>query len=212
MTSIFLYIANILDYIRIVSLIISLFYAKTDPIMFVSLYAFSMSMDLFDGMAARHFNQTSYLGMVLDMAIDRVTTASLLFILSNLYPDFYVAFCSLMILDIGSHWIQVYSALISSNKGVQNHKELKERFYLLGLYYNNKLVLFVCCVGAELFLLQLYLVYFYKGLAVNSLFNIILWISGGIYIYKQFMSVLQLISSSLRIVDIQEQEKKELKN
>ena len=85
MNPVFFYFANIIDYFRLI-LLIAAFVLFKQPILCVFLYAFSAILDLFDGMAARHFNQTSRLGASLDMITDRISTTGMLFILSNLYP------------------------------------------------------------------------------------------------------------------------------
>jgi CDP-diacylglycerol--inositol 3-phosphatidyltransferase len=50
----------------------------------------------------------SEFGAVLDMVVDRTSTASLLVVLSHLYPDYMAAFCGLIVLDFGSHWFHMY--------------------------------------------------------------------------------------------------------
>ena len=68
--------------------------------------------DLFDGWAARKWNQCSDFGGLLDMITDRCSTAGLLHVLSFEYShlSFYrVMFLGLMILDLSSHWCQVRS-------------------------------------------------------------------------------------------------------
>lgn len=42
------------------------------------------------------------------MVTDRFSTASLLVILSHLYKDSYMLFVCLIILDVVSHWAQMY--------------------------------------------------------------------------------------------------------
>ena len=67
--NIFMWIPNILDYLRVIFVIIGFFVGKTHPIMFLFTYFISFSLDLFDGMAARHFDQCSRLGATLDMVL-----------------------------------------------------------------------------------------------------------------------------------------------
>jgi phosphatidylglycerophosphate synthase len=49
------------------------------------LYLYSFTADLFDGMAARKFNQCSTFGGLLDMVTDRCSTLGLLFVLYGEY-------------------------------------------------------------------------------------------------------------------------------
>ena len=83
--NIFLYIPNILDYLRVVFVALAFFYSNTSPNIFFISYFISFCLDLFDGMAARHFNQTSKYGGTLDMVIDRISTSGLLMVLSGFY-------------------------------------------------------------------------------------------------------------------------------
>ena len=80
----------------------------------IVLYILSFVGDLFDGMAARKFDQSSKFGGVLDMVTDRCTTAGLLLILTNVYssPIAKMTFLSLFFLDISSHWMQMTSSLM----------------------------------------------------------------------------------------------------
>lgn len=201
--NIFLYIPNILDYLRVVFAIIAFYLAKTSPQIFIISYFFSFALDLFDGMAARYFNQKSKLGATLDMVIDRISTAGLLMVLSVLYIEKSHYFIFLMMLDVGSHWLQTHSGFMDVPEKGQllkdNHKSLEEKFWILNFYYKNKYGLFTICLGAELFLLTLYYAHFNKFLFENSNFIITLWILGIIYSIKQFISIIQVISASQRI-------------
>lgn len=212
-TSIYLYIPNIIDYFRFVFMIISFYFSYSNPTLFLIFYFLSFALDFFDGQAARRLNQCSRLGSCLDMIVDRLSTMGLLYILGTLYPLYNFVFLLLIILDIGSHWLQSYSSLIFMmyNKDLKlvNHKMLKEKYYLLDVYYKNGVVLFSCCLGAEMFLLGLYWIYFNSHILGFGLFKLIFFISFIVYIYKQFMSVLQILSAANRIVLIDEEEKNE---
>lgn len=213
--NVFFYYANIIDYLRFILLIIGIFYSFTHPLLFVSLYFISFILDLFDGLVARYFNQCSLFGSSLDMIIDRISTSSFLVILSHLYKERTIIYILLMVLDISSHWLQVYSSILelSKNKNIKNHKELKEYFKILSFYYNNKIFLGILCFGAEMFLVLRYLKYFFNfehnSNAYNKNFLKLIYITDtyiyflfyALYIFKQIMSILQIISASLRIVD-----------
>jgi CDP-diacylglycerol--inositol 3-phosphatidyltransferase len=56
-TKVFLFIPNIVGYIRIICLLIAFTYAVTDYRIFMAFYIMSYILDQVDGMAARHFNQ-----------------------------------------------------------------------------------------------------------------------------------------------------------
>jgi CDP-diacylglycerol--inositol 3-phosphatidyltransferase len=206
--SVYFYYANIIDYFRLICLLVSFSVYSTHPILFVFLYFTSFVLDLFDGLVARKFNQCSTFGSALDMIIDRLSTGSLLVILSSFYKEYFILFLLLLLLDVGSHWLQIYSSLLfmAKNKDIINHKQLNEEFYLLGLYYNNQLCLGICCLGAELLLIFLYLNFFYHFTSIVTSF--LFYLCLVIYAYKQFMSILQIISASKRIVTIDEENRK----
>jgi CDP-diacylglycerol--inositol 3-phosphatidyltransferase len=63
-------------------------------------------------MAARYFKQSTKFGAVLDMVCDRASNAVLLAILSSLYPVWSWLFLSDIVLDLVSHWYQMYVTLL----------------------------------------------------------------------------------------------------
>ncbi len=81
---------------------------------FVYLYTFSYALDALDGVAARRFKQESTFGAVLDMVTDRVCTAGLLSALAHVAPATELwgwsktVYVWLIMLDVGSHWLQMY--------------------------------------------------------------------------------------------------------
>ena len=78
---------------------------------------------------------------------DRLATAGLLMVLSREYPDHFFACLSLVLLDIGSHWLRMYSQLLASKS---SHKDVDPAAnVILRLYYTNRIFMGVCCVSAE---------------------------------------------------------------
>ena len=213
--NIFLWIPNILDYLRVVFAVAGFYFGKTCPIFFLITYFISFSLDLFDGLAARHFNQCSRLGGTLDMVIERISTAGLLMLLSQLYTDYSHWFIFLMMLDIGSHWLQTHSAMMGDNlKTHINHKSLNENFLIVRLYYTNKYCLFSVCLFAEVFLLLLYLKFFYVECFRSWSLSLLVFACFLVYSLKQYISVIQMISAAKRIVsvDLKELNEKKLKS
>ena len=90
--------------------------SKRDPICFIICYFISFILDAFDGMVARAAHQTSKLGATLDMVTDRISTAGLLAVLSGFYPDYSTYFVYLIMLDVGSHWLQTHSGFLVNIK------------------------------------------------------------------------------------------------
>lgn len=83
---IFLYIPNLIGYLRIITAIISFLCMANHPVATLIFYGISGFLDAFDGYAARKFNQGTRFGAVLDMVTDRCATSSLIVYLGVLYP------------------------------------------------------------------------------------------------------------------------------
>lgn len=108
---VFLYIPQLIGYARVALLLAAMVYSLHSPILTIICYGLSQTMDLFDGMAARAFDQSTKFGAVLDMVCDRVSDAVMLAILAALYPQYCWFFYFDIMLDIGSHWYQMYATL-----------------------------------------------------------------------------------------------------
>lgn len=108
--NVWLFVPNLIGYTRIISGLAAFAYAydAQSYTTFFYLYMFSYGLDALDGVAARKLGQTSSFGAVLDMITDRFCTAALLSVLSHVYPKQYLYFVYLMVLDIVSHWVQMY--------------------------------------------------------------------------------------------------------
>ena len=133
--NVYLWIPNLIGYARIVSLVGAIYVALDDWKMCIGLYATSQLLDAFDGMAARAFNQCSNFGAVLDMVTDRCSSSAMLIILSILFPNHYMAFVLLFLLDFMSHWVAMYAAA-SAPKGSKSHKDKSATApWILRIYY-----------------------------------------------------------------------------
>lgn len=154
-TNVLLYIPNLIGYFRVLCTLAFLYLCKDDTQWHVAitLYFVSFAADLFDGMAARAFHQTSKFGAVLDMVTDRCSTALLLSILSIIYPDHFQVYLLLMALDIASHWVQMKAA------GQMHHKS-SSRNFIVSFYYSNYYFFGYCCCGAEFFYILMYILRF----------------------------------------------------
>ncbi|KAJ4880039.1 putative CDP-diacylglycerol--inositol 3-phosphatidyltransferase 2 [Raphanus sativus] len=153
--SVYLYIPNIVGYMRVLLNCIAFAVCFSNKTLFSLLYFFSFCCDAVDGWCARKFNQVSTFGAVLDMVTDRVSTACLLVILSQIYRPSLV-FLSLLALDIASHWLQMYSTFLS---GKTSHKDVKDSTsWLFRLYYGNRMFMGYCCVSCEVLYIILFLI------------------------------------------------------
>ncbi|KAI8554042.1 hypothetical protein RHMOL_Rhmol05G0066800 [Rhododendron molle] len=152
--SVYLYIPNIIGYIRILMNCFAFYICSSNKQLFSVLYFISFVCDALDGWFARKFNQVSTFGAVLDMVTDRISTACLLVILSQVYRPGLV-FLSLLALDIGSHWFQMYSTFLA---GKASHKDVKDSTnWLFKAYYGNRIFMCYCCVACELLYITLFL-------------------------------------------------------
>jgi CDP-diacylglycerol--inositol 3-phosphatidyltransferase len=111
--NVFLFIPNIIGYFRYLFIVLAIFTYRTHPIATILLCAVSSILDAFDGMAARKYNQCTNFGAVLDMVCDRSGDAVILAFLGALYPEYAIIFYGDILLDITSHWYQMYQALSS---------------------------------------------------------------------------------------------------
>ncbi|KAH8833819.1 phosphatidylinositol synthase [Flagelloscypha sp. PMI_526] len=153
--NVFLFLPNIIGYVRIVLAGLSLHYMNYHPKYCTIAYGISCLLDAVDGPVARARNETSKFGAVLDMVTDRCTTSCLLCYLSSAYPRFALLFQFLITLDFSSHYMHMYSSLVTGSK---SHKTVTNDFSrILRFYYHNRHILFIICFANELFFVALYL-------------------------------------------------------
>ncbi|CAJ2679493.1 unnamed protein product [Trifolium pratense] len=178
--SVYLYVPNIIGYIRVLLNCLAFSLCLRNKIIFPILYFFSFVCDAVDGWCARRFNQVSTFGAVLDMVTDRISTACLLVVLSQLYKPGLV-FLSLLALDIGSHWFQMYSTFLA---GKASHKDVKDSTnWLFRAYYGNRMFMAYCCVSCEVLSSNLQKITLISFLIGTSLFG---WAT------KQIINVIQM--------------------
>lgn len=155
-TSVYLYIPNILGYMRVLLNVVAFALCFSSKLWFAVLYFISFICDGVDGWLARKFNQVSTFGAVLDMVTDRVSTACLLAMLSQLYRPGLI-FLALLGLDIASHWLQMYSTFLC---GKSSHKDVEDKSsWLLRAYYQHRYFMAFCCVGSEVLYIILFLIH-----------------------------------------------------
>eukprot|EP00730_Choanoeca_flexa_P013761 TRINITY_DN5673_c0_g1_i1.p1 TRINITY_DN5673_c0_g1~~TRINITY_DN5673_c0_g1_i1.p1 ORF type:complete len:222 (+),score=41.41 TRINITY_DN5673_c0_g1_i1:85-750(+) len=200
--NIFLFVPNIIGFARVILVIASLFYMTTDPYMAMGLYWSSAFLDVFDGMAARKFDQSTLFGAVLDMVSDRTTTLCLMMTCIVLYPSLLVPFQLLAMLDISSHWLQMYSSML---KNKTSHKMIDLSENALLRYYYMKPILFTLCSANELFFMGIYLDHFNIGWQVNMLgqamtaWRLVAYVSFPLFAIKHLVGVVQLITAAQNI-------------
>ncbi len=82
------YIPNLFAYCRIVLCTIMIYLLPKKPVASFILTCTSGLLDMIDGRFARHFHQTSKLGLLFDVSIDRLTNLAQFFHLARIYPKY----------------------------------------------------------------------------------------------------------------------------
>jgi len=208
-SQVYFFIPNLIGYARILLVIAAFTVAFDNYIWFFFFYALSQFLDVWDGYTARMFGQCTKFGAVLDQVTDRVSTASLLVVLSRFYPDYILFFLFVSGLDLISHYAHLYSSL-SMGKG---HKDVDEtQNWLLRIYYTNRKVLFTLCLANEGFFLLLYLLHWWSGPTIQLLDYTFTVVQLSVIAMlplcavKQLMNFIQLFQAAQNIVQIDEKD------
>lgn len=173
-----LFIPNIIGYVRLVSLFISIF---LNGYLFILCYSFSVGLDYFDGKAARMLNQVSILGGVLDMMVDRVSTAVLA--MKTIHVDSYMH--TFMIIYIFLDFLSHMFYFVSMTYVKMHHKTHQN---LILRFYYNPTVLKIACCGSELWFIVMYL----RASGVYKVPVHIMSILLGITAFKSFVNIFHL--------------------
>ncbi|XP_059927727.1 CDP-diacylglycerol--inositol 3-phosphatidyltransferase [Gadus macrocephalus] len=206
--NIFLFVPNLIGYARIVLAFLSFALMPCCPLPAAFCYLLSALLDAFDGHAARALNQSTKFGAMLDMLTDRCATMCLLVNLALLYPSYTFLFQISMCLDISSHWLHLHSSMM---KGSTSHKIIDlSGNPALRLYYTSKPVLFIMCMGNEMFFCLLYLLYHTPEPAVWML--VLEGVCGIICLLKSGISVLHLITAAQNMVALDAAERQAVKD
>ena len=200
-----LYVPNLIGYCRVACTVGSLFLmiaAREHWILSTVLYLASFVGDLFDGLVARRLGQTSTYGGLLDMVTDRCSTLGMLFVLAIDYDEIYLrlAFLSLCVLDISSHWCQMYS---TSSLG-QHHKSEdgnKGKHFLVRWFYKYYFFFGYLCVGAEFTYVLAYITQFTKDHWVQPFLALLLRIFIPGCFLKQVVNAIQLTSACYSVAE-----------
>ena len=122
----------------------------------------------------------------------------------------YQLFTMLIILDVSSHWCQMYSTTSLQ----QHHKSAdgnKGRFFLVRWYYLSYPFFGYCCVGAEFTYVALYILARVNatgtGVYVKTALGYVLMITAPACAVKQVVNVRQLSSSCYAVAERDAQEK-----
>eukprot|EP00803_Ostreobium_quekettii_P007547 evm.model.scf_2008.1 EVM.evm.TU.scf_2008.1 scf_2008:5743-8621(-) len=154
--NIYVYIPNLIGYFRLLCYLFAFVVALDRPALCASAYFLGFVCDAFDGWCARKFHQTSVLGAVLDMVTDRLATTGLLVVVSTLHRGLYAYCLGLLLLDIFSHWAEMYYTLAM---GAKSHKDIKSSFWMLEVYYRSRMFMCACCLSCEVLYILMYLLH-----------------------------------------------------
>jgi CDP-diacylglycerol--inositol 3-phosphatidyltransferase len=223
-TNVLWFVPNCIGYTRVLMTLSSFFIMSAFPEQWLTgilLYLGSFVGDLIDGMVARKLNQTSSFGGVLDMITDRCSTAGLLYVLAAEYttvdeglslPVFRLTFLALLILDIASHWCQMYSSL---SLGAHHKSEAgnKDKNFLVRWFYAYYWFFGYLCVGAEFTYIILYVRrHLDPTTFISTALDIVLAICLPGCIAKQFVNVMQLTSACYSIAQYDADQRNEQAN
>lgn len=156
---VWLYLSNIVGYIRVLLLIAGLCVTQEHPLWGGLLLAMSGLLDMLDGFLARKLNQSSGFGAILDYALDRATAACFFGFVAFFYPFLWVPCTLLLSLDIISHLFHLQASHLQDKT---SHKNLAENDpWILRMYYGSKCKLALTCLIHDLFLGSLFFYKFY---------------------------------------------------
>eukprot|EP00536_Pseudo-nitzschia_multiseries_P009198 jgi/Psemu1/200187/e_gw1.252.4.1 len=200
-----LYVPNLIGYSRVAFTITALFLmlaARENWVLAIVLYLASFVGDLFDGMVARRLGQTSEFGGLLDMVTDRCSTLGLLFVLAIDYEEviFRLIFLSLCLLDISSHWCQMYSTLCSG-KHHKSEDGNEGRHFLVRWFYKYYFFFGYLCVGAEFTYILAYVIQFTDNHWMHPILNAGLYAAVPGCFLKQLVNVMQLASACYAVAE-----------
>ncbi len=117
-------------------------------------------------------------------------------VLALLYPRVWGFFAFLIVLDLVSHWFQMYCKLA---QGKSSHKGSKNA--ALNFYYTFPYALLVHCVGNEFFFVALYVLAFptqFPSLVLEAA-RTCSYICFPIFTMKQIMNVIQLYDAATEV-------------
>uniref|UniRef100_A0A0K2U665 CDP-diacylglycerol--inositol 3-phosphatidyltransferase n=2 Tax=Lepeophtheirus salmonis TaxID=72036 RepID=A0A0K2U665_LEPSM len=199
--NVFLYVPNIIGYLRILFLLIAIATMQSYYTVCSFCYGLSVALDMVDGFAARTFNQSSRFGALLDMLTDRCGTMALLHTLGIFYPSYSFFFSLSSIIDISMHWIHCHVSVV---KGQISHKTgLKDSTitpFILRYYYENKPFLTFMCFINEVFYSSLYMSHFTTGRFY--IFYILSVVAFPFAMFKSVLALLQGYVAAMKVVEI----------
>lgn len=129
------YIPNLLGYARILLSFVGLHFSSTNPTLAAGIWIFSASLDLIDGILARALNQTSSLGILLDIIADNILRTSLWIAASAADPFCRLVGCMIVSLE----WITMISTQLHASQSGIHWKASREQdpWLIKKIFANN---------------------------------------------------------------------------
>ncbi|KPI88893.1 CDP-diacylglycerol--inositol 3-phosphatidyltransferase [Leptomonas seymouri] len=211
-SKIFFFVPNLIGYARMACSIVSYLVARDFPALALVLYTLSFILDAADGMAARALDQCSHFGAILDMLTDRASTAGFLVVLDGVMQPmpyrYTFVLSTLVFLDVASHFCRMYASLFIKK---ESHKDVSDSiFSLLRLYYSDRRVMGVFCIGQEFAYILLYAWASYKNVAGLSSVLWCAFLGCAVPCFlKQVVNVQQLIDGLYHIACVDAVERSE---
>ncbi|XP_071965452.1 CDP-diacylglycerol--inositol 3-phosphatidyltransferase-like [Antedon mediterranea] len=193
MANVFLFVPNIIGYIRIVLVITACYHMQSDYVTAIVCYALGVALDEIDGYAARYLNQGTRFGELLDLITDCCSNMCISMGLAVLYPDYALLFQFYSTVTIAGHWMH------TQRMGWIHHKLVSSKDnWILYYYYNSSCsgVMFALVYGNEGFFCTLYLLYHTEGPKIGydvGFFRILLYVCLPLMLIKTFISCIHLI-------------------
>eukprot|EP00923_Selenidium_pygospionis_P010098 GHVN01017534.1.p1 GENE.GHVN01017534.1~~GHVN01017534.1.p1 ORF type:complete len:202 (-),score=26.59 GHVN01017534.1:116-721(-) len=182
--NVLLFAPNIIGYIRVLLLLCAVWVSERVWV-FTSLYLVSELLDMADGAVARHFNQCSKFGAVLDQVTDRLSTCVVMMLLCGVYPHRCFWFILALLIDLGGHWFHT----ISSATAGAYHKDIPEEYRVLKAYYQIKGLMAMSIVAYEGFWLSLLV----NQAGKYSWLTFLTWTFFPLAFFKAVTNILQLM-------------------
>jgi len=203
-SSVFLFVPNLIGYVRVILAFVGYGMAFTDYKITVGCYMLSQLLDAADGYAARKLGQSSTFGAVLDMVTDRASTTCFCVVLAHFYPKYVLGLTALVTLDMFSHWFHMYASLLL---GLGSHKTVTNP--VLAFYY-NKPILFLACAGTEMWYMCLFVLAHEIGPPVFGVpvVTALFYACSPICAFKQLANVVQMAVACLALVDYDMKQRK----
>ena len=136
------YLPNLLNYVRVVLVILMLKKMRTKPLTAFILCLISGMINWLDGTIARYLDQTSQFGHIMDISLDRLTNSAQMVTLALLYPRYWLFFFSILTVDTIRDFVKISNEfqhfLVNSVMQSFDMNQIKEDVYgRLGISLNK---------------------------------------------------------------------------